>query len=433
VSISPATSVPERVTLRIDSLAHGGDGVARLDSRVVFVPRVAPGDLVIAELTPGSRRELRARAVEVLEAGPGRVEAPCPHYERCGGCQWQHLDAPTQLTAKVDTLREAIARIGRIPRDQIPSIEARSSPSQWHYRRRARLHVGQDGRLGYVGRDGREIVEISSCAILTEPLLSMVLSLGAALEGWQFRKHLRAVEICEAEGRGAVLFEMESSHGNPSRSVASLLSRVPTLSGAVIQDDHQEVEVGTVTLSDGEAFIRPDVFAQGNRGASEELVDTALMGLCASSTDSALELYCGDGNFTLPLANRAKHVVAVDREGKSLSLLRRRAERAGKENVVILAGDVERVLPRLLRDGSRFDVALLDPPRTGAKAIMAILAPLVRRRLCYVSCDPATLARDIGSLHALGYRLERLTVADLFPQTYHLEAVAILEPPRSNR
>jgi 23S rRNA (uracil1939-C5)-methyltransferase len=407
--------------------------VARLDGRVVFVPRVAPGDLVLAELSAGSKRELRARAVELLEPGPGRVEAPCPHYERCGGCQWQHLDAPTQLTAKVDTLREALARIGRIPRDQIPPIEARRSPSQWHYRRRARLHVGNEGRLGYVARDGREIVEISSCAVLTEPLQTMVLSLGAALAGWELRKRLRAVEICEAEGRGAVLFEMESLHGDPSRSVASLLTGLPTLNGAVIQDGRHEVEVGTTTLSDGEAFIRPDAFAQGNREASKELVDSALTGISGGPTDAALELYCGDGNFTLPLADRVKQVVAVDREGKSLSLLRRRAERAGKENVTILAGDVERVLPRLLRDGSRFDVALLDPPRTGAKAIMATLAPLVRRRLCYVSCDPATLARDIGSLHVLGYRLDRLTVTDLFPQTYHLEAVAILEPPRSNR
>jgi 23S rRNA (uracil1939-C5)-methyltransferase len=407
--------------------------VARLDGRVVFVPRVAPGDLIAAELTSEGKRELHARVVEVLEPGPGRVEAPCPHYERCGGCQWQHLDRSTQLTAKLDTLREAIARIGRIPRDEIPVIESRPSPQQWRYRRRARLHVGKSGRLGYVGRDGREIVEISSCALLTEPLEKMALSLGKALEDWPLRRHLRTVELCEAEDRGAVFLEMESLDGDASRSVVALLAGLPTVSGAVIQHGRQEFEMGTVTLPDGLGFVRPDVFAQGNRAASEELVHSALTSLSARATDAALELYCGDGNFTLSLADRVDRVVAVDREGKSLSLLRRRAEQAGKKNIAVVAGDVERVLPRIVREGSRFDVALLDPPRTGAKAIMSALAPLIRRRLCYVSCDPATLARDVGSLHALGYRLEQLTVVDLFPQTYHLEAVAILEPPRSNR
>jgi 23S rRNA (uracil1939-C5)-methyltransferase len=431
VSASPETELGS-FDLRIDSLAHGGDGVGRLDGRVVFVPRTAPGDRIRAERTSEGKRELRARVVELIEPGAGRVAPPCPHYERCGGCQWQHLDMETQLSAKRATLHETIARLGRVPRDEVPSIETLPSPQPWRYRRRARFHVGENGHLGYIGRDGREVVELSSCHLLSDGLEAMVLSVSRAMASWASRSQVRTVEICEAAGRGALWLEMDDLDKDPRAATAALLGQLPAISGAVVQQGERWTEVGEVTLADGDGFIRPDSFAQANRAASERLVARALESLSPLMTDRALELYCGDGNFTLPLASRVREVMTVDREGKSLALLRRRAKRNGVSNLSILAEDVERVVPRLRSGGQRFEVALLDPPRAGAKAIMEALAFLVTRRIAYVSCDPATLARDVGTLYGQGYRLTGLAMSDLFPQTYHLEAVATLERVRDS-
>ena len=430
MSASPETEATP-FSLRIDSLAHGGDGVGRREGRVVFVPRTAPGDLVTAEPSADRKREMHARLLEVIEPSSGRVAPVCPHYERCGGCQWQHLDIETQLAAKEATLRETLARIGRIPRAEIPAIRTIPSPEPLRYRRRARLHVGASGRLGYMGRESHEVIEIDSCHLLSESLEALVLSLSAALARWPQRSKLRTVEICEAAGRGAVWLELDELAGDPRAQITGLIGQVPAISGAVVRQGNRWTEVGEVTLPDGEGFLRPDAFAQANRAANAALVGRALDQLAPQENDRALELYCGDGNFTVPLARLVSEVLAVEREGKSLSLLRRRAKVAGLGNLRILNEEAEPAVKRLRDKGDRFEVALLDPPRTGAKALMDALAPLVTRRLVYVACDPAALARDVGMLRAHGYQLTDLAMADLFPQTYHFEVVATLERGRS--
>jgi len=429
VSASARLDPSAPFALRIDSLAHGGDGVGRLpgDGRAVFVPRTAPGDLIQAQTVAGKKRELHARALAVIEAGPGRVAPVCPHYDRCGGCQWQHLDLPTQLAAKARTLRESLARVGRLPREELPDIEVIPSPEPLRYRRRARFHLGPGGRLGYVGLDGHSVVELDSCHLLTAPLEAQVLMLGVALQGWPHRSHVRTVEVCEAGGRAALLIELDGSLPSPRSAVAGLMATLPAFTGAVIQQEDRFSEIGEVTLPDGDGLLRPDAFAQANRAASALLVARALELLAPTPADRVLELYCGDGNFTLPLGARAAKVLAVDREGKSLELLRRRAALAGMGNLTLVADEVERVVERLRKQGERFELALLDPPRTGAKGLMEALAFVVTRRIVYVSCDPATLSRDLGALHAQGLRLTALAMVDLFPQTYHLEAIAVLE------
>jgi 23S rRNA (uracil1939-C5)-methyltransferase len=399
-----------------------------MDGRVVFVARTAPGDLIAAAPAVDRKRELHARLVRVIEPGPGRVVPLCPHYALCGGCQWQHLDIETQLAAKTVTLRETLARIGRVPREEIPDIRTIPSPEALRYRRRARLHVGANGRLGYVAGESHQVVEIDSCHLLSESLEALVLSLSAAVARWPLRSKLQTVEVCEAAGRGALWLELDDFAGDPRAQVASLIGQVPAISGAVIRQGSRWMEVGEVTLADGDGFLRPDAFAQANRSANAELVTRALDQLAPEESDRALELFCGDGNFTVPLARRVSQVVAVEREGKSLALLRRRAKVEGVENLRILNEDAEPAVKRLRDKGERFEVALLDPPRTGAKTLMDALAPMVTRRLVYVACDPAALARDTGMLRAHGYRLTDLAMADLFPQTYHFEVIATLEP-----
>jgi 23S rRNA (uracil1939-C5)-methyltransferase len=427
VSGSPATEAA--FELRIDSLAHGGDGVGRLpDGRVVFVPRTAPGDRIRAEITAKGKRELHARAVRVLEPGPARIAPVCPHYELCGGCQWQHVDLKAQLAAKEETLRETLVRVGRVPREEIPKVEVLASPEPLRYRRRARFHVGPSGRLGYVGHGGQRAVEIGSCHLLTPALEALALEVSRALQTGSLRSKVRTVEICEAGGRGALAIELDPSAGEANEDIAALLASVPRLTGAVVEMSGREWQVGSgVTLADGDGFIRPDTFAQANRAANRQLVAHALETLSPLAADGALELYCGDGNFTLPLSGKVARLLAADREGRALEILRRRAAIAGLKNLTVVAEDADRLLARLRHEGKRFEVALLDPPRTGAREIMDALAAVVARRIVYVSCDPATLSRDLGQLRTRDFRLAGLTMVDLFPQTYHLEAIAVLE------
>ncbi len=426
MSDSPATETP--FELDITALAHGGDGLGRLaDGRVVFVPRTAPGDRIRGEVVSAGKRELHGRLRELIAPGPGRVAAACPHYDACGGCQWQHLDQATQLQAKQDTLRETLARVGRVPREEIPPVEVIPSPQPLRYRRRARFHLGENGRLGYVGNDGRSVVEIDSCQLLTPALETLALDLSAALQVTALRTKLRTVELCEAEGRGAASFELDPAAGETGQAVAALVASVKGLSGAVIDQQGGRREVGEVMLRDGAGFLRPDTFAQANRAANDRLVTRTLELLAPESGDRALELYCGDGNFTVPLSKRVKEVLAADREGKALAILRDRMAREGLSNVSLVTEEAERLLPRLRAEGQRFEVALLDPPRTGAKALMDALAAVVTRRIVYVSCDPATLSRDLGQLRPHGFRLAALAMVDLFPQTYHLEAIAMLD------
>jgi 23S rRNA (uracil1939-C5)-methyltransferase len=427
VSGSPATE--PAFELRIDSLAHGGDGVGRLpDGRVVFVPRTAPGDRIRAEATARGKRELHARLLRVLEPGPARVAPVCPHYDSCGGCQWQHVDLTAQLSAKQDTLRETLVRVGRIPREEIPKVAVLASLEPLRYRRRARFHVGPNGRLGYVGNDGRRVVEIESCHLLTPALEALALEVSQAQQEGPLRAKVQTVEICEAEGRGALAIELDPSASDASSGIVSLLAAVPRLTGAVVEQSGREWQIGSeVTLADDDGFIRPDTFVQANRAANRQLVARALEMLSPLAVDGALELHCGDGNFTLPLSRKVARLVAADREGKALEILRRRADVAGLKNLTVVAEDADRLLARLHRQGERFEVALLDPPRTGAREIMDALAAVVTRRIVYVSCDPATLSRDLAQLRTRGFRLAGLAMVDLFPQTYHLEAIAVLE------
>ncbi len=190
------------------------------------------------------------------------------------------------------------------------------------------------------------------------------------------------------------------------------------------------VELGNPTLFDGQTYLRPDVFSQANQAVNEELVEAVLRALAPVPADRVLELFCGNGNFTLPLARLAREVVAVEGLGMSLALLERAALEAGISSLRIRAGEAAGIVRALAESDERVDLALLDPPRGGARELLEDLVRLGPRRIAYVSCDPATLARDLKSLLAHGYRLEAATVFDQFPQTYHLEALALLVRPQ---
>lgn len=390
------------------------------------MPQTAPGDLV--EVAPSARaRFLEGRLLRVLEPGHGRVATTCQHAPVCSACQWQQVGAPAQAEAKRQSLREALVRLGGVPREALPDITFTASPDAFRYRRRARFHVDSSGTLGYSGHGGSAPVPLRECHLLTGPLETLALSLSRLLRALVPRPH--HVEACVIEGRAAVLLDLDPPMALPSlRSLGErVLAELSTLSGVVVRAGDRTVEVGTPTLPDGATFVRPDAFAQANATVNATLVSAAVAALDCRPGDRVLELFAGNGNFTLPLARNAGEVTAVESEGVSLSLLRRAVAQARLAHVRVHGGDAAELTQSLARQGQHFDLALLDPPRLGAKAVVAPLAKLRPRRIAYVSCEPSTLSRDVRELRQLGYQLRSAGVFDQFPQTFHLEALVILD------
>jgi len=408
-----------KVALRIQSIVHGGEGLAHHEGRVVFVRGGAPGDVIEAEISGEGRFE-HARALRVVERGTARVTAPCPIVDRCAGCPLQHVAYADQLAAKEALTADALGRIGGIPRGTYELRPIVPSPRQIRYRRRARLHRGAKGAWGFAGDRAEGIVPVADCLLFEEPLQRLY-------------ETVRDLDLPGAEdlgldtsdsGRGAIEVRTERPAPALRKRVRSLVDS-GAVSGSVLGGEVAGDPV-LVDSADPAGFrlrSRPDLFAQANRSMVPALREAALLALGDAAAGHVLELYCGTGTLTLPLLARGAAVVGVESSPPALQLLRRSADEvaAFSGKLRLVAGDAARVA----RDLDKFDAALLDPPRTGGAAAVRSLprVPVI----AYVSCDAPTLARDGKLLAQRGYRLVEATPLDLFPQTAHFEVVALFE------
>lgn len=430
-----------RTELDIEDLAPGGEGVARHGGRTVFVPFTAPGDRVAVEL-PAGEGVVHAELTELLRAGPSRLAPPCRHFGTCGGCEWLHLAYPAQLAAKERALAGVLRRIGRLAPEECGLRPIVPSPAPLRYRTRAKFHHDRDGgRLVFFRRRSHEPVALAECHLLVPGLDALREAVGPALSAARLPAREVALEWSEVQGRGAALLRLPEVGPAARARAEALLAAVPALSGAVLQAEAgPPVVVGDPVLRQPRApgdpaaglqRSRPDVFQQANRGASALLVREALA-LLRPEGEEVLELHCGAGNFTGPLAGRARRVAAVEVQGPALELARAdEAEREGPGEVRFFAGDALALALALARErgpaARRFGAVLLDPPREGAKGIGPALRALEAPRAVYVSCDPATLARDVRACVEAGYRVAAVVPVDMFPETHHVEAVALLE------
>ncbi|MBW2726736.1 MAG: class I SAM-dependent RNA methyltransferase [Deltaproteobacteria bacterium] len=403
----------------INSLAAGGDGVGRAaDGRVVFARLTAPGDRVrITAPDPGARY-LRASSVELLAAGPNRVEPRCAVFGQCGGCAWQHIAYPTQIEAKRQILSDAIERIGKFR--EPPPIEFVSSPSPYGYRGRTRL-LSASGCVGYRRWRDHAIEPISSCPVLLPELDSELGALASRLATDESQARDSAREIEWELAAGSDLHVQSTPLGESGPETRGFESPI-------------ELEVGGERIR-----ISPGGFAQANPSLYDSLFSIVVDALDGLSLGILLELFAGAGFFTVGLARRFERVVAVEAHAPATRDLEHNLERAGQGGVEVITARVEHALEKL--DHLRPDVVLLDPPRTGlVRGAAERLAALETPRIVYLSCDPATLARDLKILcndpttGTPRYRLSRLTGVDLFPQTPHVEALAVLDrtPPKAN-
>lgn len=376
----------EPLEVEITALAAGGDGVGRLaDGRVVFVPGSAPGDRLRVRLVEERRRFARARIQRVIAPGPGRTEPRCAHFGRCGGCSWQHLDSAAQLEAKARIVSDALERIGGLALPGAVVVEP--SPTAYGYRSRARLHA-EAGRVGYRAARSHALVAVGECPVLVPAL----------------------------EQRLAALARERPARGEWEIAASGERTRAVRLGGR--GGGRLEIRVGEDRLS-----VSSGVFFQGNLALAARVSEVAAA--AAGEGRLAFELFAGAGLLSLPLARRFERLVCVESHARAAADLAHNLRRAALSGAEVVVEPVERFLAR---DLDVPDVVVLDPPRIGlATGAVEALAGLGAARLVYVSCDPATLARDLRALAARGYALREVRAFDFFPQTPHVEVLARLE------
>jgi 23S rRNA (uracil1939-C5)-methyltransferase len=397
------TLIVSNFEITVEKLVYGGYGLARLDGRVVLAPYVLPGERIRA----CSERErpglVHARTLEILEPAPERVAALCPYFGRCGGCHYQQAAYEYQLAAKRAILAEELRRLGKLaPPAEIATI----SVDPWGYRNRVQLHV-EDGRLGYLEARSHRLCAIGHCPIASPHINETIGILAEMLHDPRWPRFIRSFEIFTDESQ-VQLNVLESDRPVARRFFDWCAERIPGLVEGAL--DYQ----GRYRVSRG-------AFFQVNRHLAGQLVETALG---EARGETALDLYAGVGLFSLALAGRFAQVTAVESGSAAARDLAFNAERAGLPHLKAEPGTVEAYLEALDRSP---EFLLLDPPRAGlGKAVVRRLTELRPRSLTIVSCDPATLARDLSGLVAGGYRIARMTLVDLFPQSFHLETVTSL-------
>ena len=387
----------------MEKLVYGGDGLARLEGRVVFAPFVLPGERILARPEQQKTGLVRARMLEVLEAAPERVAARCPVFGRCGGCHYQHAPYEFQLAAKRSILVEELRRLGKI---EAPAEIEVVAGEPFGYRNRVQLHV-QETRIGYLEGRSHRLCETGVCPVASPRVEEAIRALTEMARDSRWPRFVRSVEVFTDEQQ-VQLNVLETERPVARRFFDWAGTKIPGMVEGAL--DYR-----------GQFRVSSNSFFQVNRFLLDRLVETALRG---AEGETALDLYAGVGLMSLPMAQRFATVTAVESGSGAVRDLQFNAERAGVSNLTARQQTAEECLS-ILETAPEF--ILLDPPRSGlGKAVVNRIAELKPRKVTIVACDPSTLARDLAGLVAAGYRVDRMVLVDLFPQTFHLETVVAL-------
>jgi 23S rRNA (uracil1939-C5)-methyltransferase len=443
----------DELELEIESLAYGGNGVARMNGFVVFVRRGLPGDKVRARVTKVQRRHAEALAVEVLEPSPQRVEAPCDHYPACGGCRFQDLDYQAQIAAKEAQVRDALVRIGRLAEPPLEPIVP--AASVFHYRNKLEYSFapGPAGPMLGLHKAGRwdEVIDIAECWLTTE----LGNRIREAVRAWARESghrgydqeagtgFLRHLVYREGRNTGQVLLQLVTAPGKlDADGFVAALRRFPEVRSIhhAVNDRPAEVTNLPTTLLWGDEAIeehvlglrfrvRPTAFLQTNTEMAERLYELAIDAAGLTGEETVWDLYCGTGTIGLSMAKEALTVWGVDVSEESIACALENADLNGIANTAFFAGEVGQAVEELRDRSGDPDVVVVDPPRAGLsnKAIRR-LGRIGAPRIVYVSCNPTTLAGNVKLLRDdWGYELQRTRPVDMFPHTPHVESVSLLE------
>ena len=427
--------------VEIESLSHEGRGIARINGKTVFVFAALAGERVIIQVDKSSRKFDQASVIEVLQPSSLRIEPRCAAFNRCGGCSLQHLSGAEQVAHKQQTLLEMMAHAGITPGEILPPLRA----AEWGYRKKARLgvkYVAAKGRVlvGFRERNSPFIADMTRCEILLPAVGHRLEEIAAVIGELEARAQIPQIEVAADERQVQLVlrhlqplsdsdrerliefartsgFFLQLQPGGPD-SVHNLYPEEQRLAFSPLEDD--DIEIGFGALD----------FVQVNSSLNQQMVAQALRLMDLSPTDRVLDLFCGLGNFTLPLARRCASVTGVEGEADMVARARASAAANRVDNSEYFVADLNQPEPQAEWMRRQYDQVLLDPPRSGAVEIARQVERFGARRVVYVSCQPSSLVRDAAIICAQGYRLTHLGIMDMFPQTAHVEAMAVFEQNR---
>jgi 23S rRNA (uracil1939-C5)-methyltransferase len=425
---------------KVDDLSQEGRGIAHHEGKAVFIDDALPGERVQWSLRKRARNFDEGRLESVLEPSPERVVPRCRHFGICGGCVLQHLDSAAQIAFKERQMLEALARIGGVePQSVLPPL--RGEP--WHYRRRARLGarwVAKKNRavVGFRERSAPYLADLERCEVLEASVSDLPGALGRLVSALSIRERVPQIEVAVAESTTALVIRVLLP---PSAADLELITQFAAEHG--VQIHLQPGGYDSVTLLAGSAeplsyrlpkfdielHFAPTDFVQINTRLNELMVERAVELLQPEGHERVLDLFCGMGNFSLPLARRAAHVVGIEGDAGLIAAARANAARNGLANTEFCTSDLTQPdLANVPWARQIYHKVLLDPPRAGAREVLPLIAATAARRIVYVSCHPGTFARDAGILVSeLGFQLRSAGVMDMFPHTAHVESMAVFE------
>ena len=429
---------PVKVT--IESLAHDGRGVAHVDGKVIFIDEALPGEEVEFIYTDSRKDYAEGKVSTLFTRAADRVEAHCAHFGVCGGCSFQHVESSAQIRIKQELLNEQFTRIGKVG---VPELWQPLEGPHWGYRRKARMgvkYVAKKNRVlvGFRERRHPYLAEIDSCIVMHPIVGTKLLALGEMISELTIRDKIPQIEVAIGDDQCVLSFrvlepataadqERMRTFGHAHNMSICLQSKGPD---TIIPLDGEPEIIPTYALPDQnlEFKFKPAMFTQVNYDINKKMINRVLETLNLNENDNVLDLFCGLGNFTLPMAKFAGHVVGIEGDQPLVNHAKENARHNGITNVEFYAADLSKDISDQPWANKKYNKIMLDPSRAGASEVLQHFKKWQPEQIVYVSCNPSTLARDAGILvNELGYKLVKAGVMDMFPQTGHVESMALFE------
>ncbi|GFO72958.1 23S rRNA (uracil1939-C5)-methyltransferase [Bathymodiolus japonicus methanotrophic gill symbiont] len=428
------------VKVSIESLAHDGRGVTHVDGKVVFIDEALPGE-ELEFIYTDSRRDYAEGKVETLfTRAPERVEAECPHFGRCGGCSFQHVSDAAQIMFKQDLLLDQFQRIGKVEVNEI--WEPLTGP-HWCYRRKARMgvkYVAKKGRVlvGFRERRNQFLAEIESCKVMHPIIGEKLMDLSAMIGQLSIKDKIPQIEVAIGDDDCVLAFRVLEPATNEDKEIMRAFGHQHDISmclqskgpDTIVPIEGEPEVIPTYSLPDqGITFrFKPAMFTQVNYEINRQMVNRVMQEMDFNEQDKVLDLFCGLGNFTLPIATKAGHVVGIEGDQPLVNHAKENALLNNLSNVEFFAADLSKDVSDQAWARQKYNKVMLDPSRAGASEVLHNLKKWDPELVMYVSCNPSTLARDAGILvNELGYTLVKAGVMDMFPQTGHVESIALFK------
>ncbi len=417
---------------KVESLSYSSFGVLKNEGKVVFVPYTVTGDVISFSIEKEKKTFSEGKLIEILNSSPYRRKPLCPYFGKCGGCQWQHVVYEHQLFSKKQIVKDLFERIGKLYQPLVEDIIP--SDSEWYYRNRVRFQVGKAMdktiNLGFSVYNSNEVVDIENCFIVKKPIVELLKKMR------NYKTELQGMydfEVYYSEAEEQYIFygitkditAFNNVRRLPELFKGGILYDKKTKRSITIKSPFLNYKIKAENIS-YDLKINAGGFIQANESINAKIISTLLNEFGDYKEMKLLELYAGSGNFTIPLSKVFKQVIAVEGSGVSAQALEENVHKFNAMNVITIKNDVENEVIKSFNLKKKYDVILIDPPRIGAKDIITYLPRLGAHTIAYLSCNPATLARDLQILVNNGFSLEKVIPFDMFPQTFHIESLAIL-------